>query len=336
MNICVLGHGIGLEKAREGLAREGHRLVGIVTHPRAQHTRDAQVHQALEARGLYLSVFDWAARAEIPLLETPDANREDAIEWIVARRPDALISIGSRHLLRRALLERYPGRVLNVHTAPLPQYRGGANDSWMILNGLREASGVCHLVTEAIDAGPIVSRRDYRIAERAWPIDLMASRMAIIPDLVAEALARLQDPSFEPQPQEPSAATYFPRLQASVDGWIDWSQPAWAIERHVRAFGTPYAGAFADLEPPTGRRMWILDGNVERLAEPLHPHALGLVIGVDGRGGIKVATGEQLYVITRLKTEDGASIVPERAVRLGRRFRLSRMDSIPNELAVIA
>ena len=46
--------------------------------------------------------------------------------------------------------------VLNIHTTPLPQYRGAANDSWMILNNELGKNMTFHFIDEGIDIGPII------------------------------------------------------------------------------------------------------------------------------------------------------------------------------------
>lgn len=324
MNVCFLGHGFGIQKGFEALQVSRDTLCGIVTHPRADHARDADVHTRLAARGLYVDVFEFATSRKIPLLESTDVNDATTLAWIQQCRPDAVVSIGSRHVIRPALLSLFPGKVLNIHTAPLPRYRGGANDSWMILHGVRQAHGVCHIVEEGLDAGPIVVRATYDIPTRALPIDVCAKRAAIIGELLSDALKKIQDPAFSAEPQDPAHVTYFPRLITAVDGQIRWAQQAEAIERHVRAFGVPYDGAFT-VTRKQGKRLSVLDGHVLEHDDALHPNAIGLAYGLDGRGGVKVWTGRGTYVMTRVRAADGVESAAQPQVRLGTQFR-SRID----------
>jgi methionyl-tRNA formyltransferase len=57
------------------------------------------------------------------------------------------------------------------------------------------------------------------------------------------------DGKIRPQPQNDDLATLAPRLKKQ-DGAIDWTQPAAAIERQVRAFH-PWPGAFT--QSPRGQ-----------------------------------------------------------------------------------
>jgi methionyl-tRNA formyltransferase len=62
-------------------------------------------------------------------------------------------------------------------------------------------------------------------------------------------------------PQENTLATYAPKLKRE-DGRIDWSEPADAIERKIRAFN-PWPGAFMTIE---GRNLKIFSASIVDLS----------------------------------------------------------------------
>src|SRR4029453_2579805 len=62
-------------------------------------------------------------------------------------------------------------------------------------------------------------------------------------ELLASLLEDIDEQRTVPQPQDPGAVTMAPLLRAE-DGWVDWTLPAAAIERRIRAFD-PWPGQAA-------------------------------------------------------------------------------------------
>ena len=65
------------------------------------------------------------ATASFPLEGYEDRDARDAAmaEWLEARGADLVVCAGYMHLLRPSFLARFPQRVVNVHPAPLPEFR---------------------------------------------------------------------------------------------------------------------------------------------------------------------------------------------------------------------
>ena len=150
---------------------------------------------------------------------------------------------------------------INLHTAPLPSYRGRATDSWMILNGDdgKWHYGCAHFLTEKIDAGPIICLCHYYVKEKAYPIDIFNARIETIPYLVRQSLVLL-DMGFKGISQDESRGRYYPPLDTEIDGQIDWTKTVYEVERHVRAFRNPYAGAWMINK---GKKVRVLNGEIE-------------------------------------------------------------------------
>jgi len=58
----------------------------------------------------------------------------------------------------RPLLEAFPHRVLNIHPSLLPAFRGLHAQRQALEHGVRVAGATVHLVTAALDDGPIVTQ----------------------------------------------------------------------------------------------------------------------------------------------------------------------------------
>jgi phosphoribosylglycinamide formyltransferase 1 len=73
-----------------------------------------------------------------------------------ATRPDVIALAGFLRILSPALVERYLGRMFNIHPSLLPAYRG-LNTHRRVLAALeREHGASVHFVTAELDGGPVV------------------------------------------------------------------------------------------------------------------------------------------------------------------------------------
>lgn len=156
-----------------------------------------------------------------------------------------VLSLGSPFIISRDLIDRFEGRVINSHGAPLPEWRGGGGFSWRILAGDRRGNTCFHLVTQGIDDGDVVFERGYEFpgALRS-PQQWMDFAFARDRECLLELLQGILDGRcFVLRPQDEHSATYMPRLDSARQGYIDWSWPADEVERFVMAFSHPYDGA---------------------------------------------------------------------------------------------
>jgi phosphoribosylglycinamide formyltransferase 1 len=159
-----------------------------------------------------------AAGAGIAAVSLPLANRHDPIarqaydlrlaDVLLAFQPDVLVLAGWMLILTPAFLDRFPGPIVNVHPALLPD-DGGVEvlTSRGLLPALRGARAVrdalarrlpvtgatVHYVTTAVDAGPVILRHEVpvlpdddetRLHERIKTVE-----HRLLPRAVAMALA---------------------------------------------------------------------------------------------------------------------------------------------------
>jgi methionyl-tRNA formyltransferase len=99
------------------------------------------------------------------------------------------------------------------------------------------------LMDEGLDTGPILLTAEATIAEDEDAGSLGARLADLGGSMLVEALRGLEQGFLEPTSQDHAAATFAPKLLPD-ERTIDWSQPADAIIRRVRAFA-PAPGAVA-------------------------------------------------------------------------------------------
>jgi len=80
------------------------------------------------------------------------------LEPILAAAPDILCLAGFMRVLTPAFVARFTGRMLNIHPSLLPRYPGLHTHQRALDAGDAEAGCTVHLVTAALDAGPILGQ----------------------------------------------------------------------------------------------------------------------------------------------------------------------------------
>lgn len=111
------------------------------------------------ALGLETALVDRRAAAD------REAFEEALLEVLRAHAVQAVCLAGFMRLLSGRFLREFPERVLNIHPSLLPAFPGLHAHEQALEYGVRTSGCTVHLVTEEMDAGPIV-------AQAAVPVEL--------------------------------------------------------------------------------------------------------------------------------------------------------------------
>src|SRR2546427_1071387 len=72
---------------------------------------------------------------------------------------ELVVDAGYDRIHTRPFLEAFQGRIVNVHPSLLPEFRGSMDAVEQALrNGVSKTGATVHLVTEDLDAGPILAQ----------------------------------------------------------------------------------------------------------------------------------------------------------------------------------
>lgn len=71
-------------------------------------------------------------------------------------RPDLIVLAGYMRILSPEFVNRYTGKLLNIHPSLLPKYPGLHTHSRALANGDVQHGTTVHFVTEELDGGPII------------------------------------------------------------------------------------------------------------------------------------------------------------------------------------
>jgi len=125
------------------------------------------------------------ARAKgIPLAELSQKGFASAEKRDVAMRDffrehavDLIVDAGYDRVHTGPLLEAFPDRIINVHPSLLPNFAGGMNAVEQALEaGVSFSGATVHIVTAAVDAGPILAQEAVPI-ERGDTAESLRSRI---------------------------------------------------------------------------------------------------------------------------------------------------------------
>lgn len=149
LGVLISGGGTNLQAILDATAEAGYPAeVAVVFSNRAdagglERARRAGVPTAV------LSHRGWADRAEFDRA-VADILRGHGVEWVALA--------GYMRVVTPALLDAFPGRVLNIHPALLPAFPGMHAQKQALEAGVRLAGATVHLVDEGTDTGPILAQ----------------------------------------------------------------------------------------------------------------------------------------------------------------------------------
>ncbi len=287
--VLLFGDGGWAAETLLRLAADGREIAAVVA--RAQPT-DGSLAAA-------------AARLDVPVLRPARVNCAASVAALAALTPDLILSVAYDQILKPTILRLAPLGSLNVHAGKLPGYRGRNVVNWAILNGETEIGLTVHFMDEGIDTGDVVLQRTLPIG---WTDDystVLASVVAAVPDIVAEAVAQILSGRAVRQPQDHMLATYYGG-RGPGDEWLDWSASSRDLHNKVRGITRPGPGAQTLLD---GRRLIVWRAHWDP-AWPCYRATPGQVVGRDSHG-VMVKTGDSTLQLIEVQRGNETAAVPD-------------------------
>jgi phosphoribosylglycinamide formyltransferase-1 len=128
--------------------------------------------------------------------QAADAVAARTLDVLDAFGIDVILLSGYLRLLPAAVVDRYRGRILNIHPALLPAFGGrgmyGMNVHRAVLEaGAAETGATVHFVTEAYDDGDVLAQARVPVLPQDTPEDLAARVLAVEHHLYPRAVDHL-------------------------------------------------------------------------------------------------------------------------------------------------
>jgi phosphoribosylglycinamide formyltransferase 1 len=177
---------IGVLVSGEGTNLQALLDAGLPVAAVASNLANVRALERAEASGLPTGVFaldDFDGRDE------RDAAMAD---WLESHGVEWVVCAGFMHLLRPAFLDRFPGRIVNTHSAPLPEFPGAHPIEDVLAAGVAETAATVHYVDEGIDSGPVIAAEPVPVLAGDTPETLRARVQAVehrlLPRVVRELI----------------------------------------------------------------------------------------------------------------------------------------------------
>jgi phosphoribosylglycinamide formyltransferase-1 len=164
IGVLVSGEGTNLQ----ALIDDGLPIAAV-----ASNHSGVQALERAEAAGIATAAFE--------LDDHPDREARDAAMagWLIEHGVDLVVCAGYMHLLRRCFLERFPGRVVNTHSAPLPEFPGPHPIDDVLAAGAPETAATVHYVDGGVDTGPVIAAERVPVLPDDDPDTLKARVQAV-------------------------------------------------------------------------------------------------------------------------------------------------------------
>ncbi|KAF0099211.1 MAG: methionyl-tRNA formyltransferase [bacterium] len=272
--------------ALKALIASGHDIPLVLTQP----DRPA-------GRGMKLRM---SAVKELALAHGLNVAQPENLKTEAARQPirdaaaEVMVVAAYGLILPQAVLDLPALGCVNIHASLLPRWRGAAPIHRAIEAGDAETGITLMQMDKGLDTGAMLRRATLPILAGDTTGSLhdklaeLGAReiVALLPELAAGRVAAT--------PQDDALATYAGKI-GKDDARLDWSLPAAALDRRIRAYD-PFPGAFCllDGEPLKIWRARPVAGS----GEP------GTLLAVD-RHGIRVACGEGALEIGEVQKAGG-------------------------------
>ncbi len=200
-------------------------ITGVLTQARKEFGSDCDLNEL-------------ATDNAIPVYMDPDSMPEC----------DILYSVQYHKILKKEHIDKARQVAINLHMAPLPEYRGSNQFSFAIIDKKQEFGTTIHKIDPRIDHGDILFQQRFPIPENCWVDDLYKITFNASVMLLKDTLPALLNEAYQPIPQETLIAQYGTSLHYRnemttlkiID--LDWDKEK--SERYIRATSMP------GFEPP--------------------------------------------------------------------------------------
>jgi phosphoribosylglycinamide formyltransferase-1 len=159
LRVAVLASGAGTNL--QAVLDEVHGREGIEVVAVAGDEPAAPALERARRAGVEVGVFELGGFA--------DRTARDAAmaAWLAERDVELVVLAGYMRLLSGAFLSRFPDRVVNVHPALLPAFRGLDAIQQALDYGVKVFGVTVHFVDEGVDSGPVILQRAIELPDAA-------------------------------------------------------------------------------------------------------------------------------------------------------------------------
>jgi phosphoribosylglycinamide formyltransferase 1 len=150
IGVLVSGEGTNLQ----ALIDDGLPIAAV-----ASNKPNVRALERARAAGIPTAIF------ELETYGTREDRDAAMADWLLGRGVELVVCAGYMHLLRPPFLARFPGRIVNTHSAPLPQFPGPRPIEDVLAAGVKETAATVHYVDAGVDTGPVIAAEPVPVRE---------------------------------------------------------------------------------------------------------------------------------------------------------------------------
>jgi phosphoribosylglycinamide formyltransferase-1 len=179
---------IGVLVSGEGTNLQALIDAGLPVAAVASNRPGVRALERAEEAGIATAVFDAGD------YESREARDVALAEWLQSHGVELVVCAGYMHLFRRPFFDYYGGRIVNTHSAPLPDFPGAHPIEDVLAAGVGETAATVHYVDEGIDTGPVIATEPVPVLPDDT-VDTLRARVQkvehrLLPEVVRELCAR--------------------------------------------------------------------------------------------------------------------------------------------------
>ena len=187
-------------------------------------------------------IKEFAKTHNLPLINSLD-------EYLKLSDVDIAISIQYHEILKKIHIQKAKELTINLHMAPLPEYRGCNQFTFAILDNAKVFGTTIHKLSKEIDAGEILFEKRFDIPKYCWVEDLYKLTFDASILLFEQHLKDIIEVSIDPISQEKfiqqRGCSIHYRNEIEKVKQIDLNWDSQKIKRHIMAtsmngFEPPY------------------------------------------------------------------------------------------------
>lgn len=175
IGVLVSGEGTNLQ----ALIDEGLPIAAV-----ASNRGGVRALERAKSAGIPTAVF------ELDDYESREERDGAMADWLAGRGVTLVVCAGYMHLLRPTFLERFE-RIVNTHSAPLPDFPGAHPIEDVLAAGVPETAATVHYVDQGVDTGPVIAAEPVPVQEGDTVETLRARVQAVEHRLLPKAVREL-------------------------------------------------------------------------------------------------------------------------------------------------
>jgi phosphoribosylglycinamide formyltransferase 1 len=107
--------------------------------------------------------------------------------WLEEHGVELVVLAGYMHLLTKPFLQRFPGRIVNVHPSLLPAFPGAHAIDDALAAGVETTGVSVHYVDEGVDTGPLIAQAQVLVEPRETLVErIHAVEHRLLPEVVRD------------------------------------------------------------------------------------------------------------------------------------------------------